>query len=264
MIVSSFFLTLWNEIRMTFYMSYYYKFNTLIRLFAMFLKFVGYSFFMFGGKIIASELTSPFLGYMVWFYAFFILLDMSWGLREEMQEGTIEQLFMGTSSPNLIFASRLFAAILLTTLKLFIVLSVLVGLFHIPFTFNFAGAVTLALTLGAISGLGLAIAGLTLIMKKTETIGVFFANIFLFLSGTIVAVDKLPKFVQFIAMSFPTTQGIIVLRNTVLKGQSLSSAFADGSLVILLITAAAYLIGGSMIFSYCVRWVKNKGSLGQY
>src|SRR5581483_5362751 len=175
MMLRSILMTILNEIHLTFYMSYYYKFNTLVRLFAMFLKFVGYSFFMFGGKLIASELTSPFLGYMVWFYAFFILLDMSWGLREEMQEGTIEQLFMGTVSANVIFASRLFAALLLTTLKLIIVISVLVGIFHIPFTFNVPGAITLALTLGAISGLGLAIAGLTLIMKRTETIGVFFA-----------------------------------------------------------------------------------------
>lgn len=264
MILSSILLTIWNEIRFTFYMSFYYKLNTLVRLFAMFLKFVGYSFFMFQGKIIPSELTSPFLGYMVWFYAFFILLDMSFGLREEMQEGTIEQLFMGTVPPHIIFGSRLLATILLTTIKLLIVLAVLVGLFHIPFTFNIAGAITLALTLSAISGLGLAVAGLTLIMKKTETLGVFFANIFLFLSGTIVAIDKLPKVIQLIAMSFPTTQGIIVLRNTVLHGQSLSQAWSDGSLIILIATAAVYVIGGTIVFSYCVRYVKNKGSLGQY
>lgn len=257
-------LTMWNEIYFYINMTIHYKLNTFMRLAAMFLKFIGYSFFIFNGAIDPAGLPSPFLGYTVWFYAFFILLDMSWGLREEMQEGTIEQLFMGTTPPHIIFASRILACIIVTTIKLLIILGVLMALLPIPLTFNLAGLCALTLTLASISGLGITIAGLTLVMKRTETIGVFFANMFLFLSGTIIPIDKLPKMVQYIAMAFPTTQGIIVLRNTVLHGQTLSSTWHDGSLLILLATTAVYVISGAVIFSLCVHHVKSRGSLSQY
>jgi ABC-2 type transport system permease protein len=264
MTISMLLLALYNEVRIGLFMSLYYRFNTLLRLVGMMLKFIGYIFMLFQGSLLASEMVSPILGYIVYFYSFFLLLEMSWTLSSEMKEGTIEQLFMSPMPPIIVFMGRILANMIVTTIKLVLVLSLLIAYFHIPLTFNATGLFMLCLTLASLSGLGLIVAGLTLVYKRTDSLGVFFVNIFLFLGGTIIPIDKLPSSIQLFAMTFPTTQGIIMLRNTVIHKESLYTTISNGGLITLLITTAIYLGGGIYIFSLCVNHVKKQGSLGQY
>jgi len=54
------------------------------------------------------------------------------------------------------------------------------------------------------------------------------------------------------------------LRKTLLEGVSLGTLAADGTLLWMVGNAAAYLVLGIMIFRWCERIAKRRGTLGQY
>jgi ABC-2 type transport system permease protein len=67
-----------------------------------------------------------------------------------------------------------------------------------------------------------------------------------------------------IARLLPLTPGIEVLRKTLLEGASLGALAADGTLLWMVGNAVAYLLLGIVIFRWCERIAKRRGTLGQY
>jgi len=86
----------------------------------------------------------------------------------------------------------------------------------------------------------------------------------LFLTGSLLPVSHFPNWLADIAKTLPITQGIIVLRNIELNGQSLATTWANGSLLWLIVHSAIYLSTGWIIFKWCERIAKRQGSLSQY
>lgn len=264
MTLSTLALTFYNEVRLNLQLNLHYRFNMLMRLIAMCLKFIGYSLFLFNGDITSPELSSTLLGYLVWFYAFFLLLDMSYVLRDEIQEGTVEQMFMSPMPVASILLSRIFATFLLITAKASIALSILAFGFNIPVKLSLAGLPIFIISIFGIAGLGLLIGATTLLTKRTESLGVLIANVILFFGGTILPIDKLPIWVQAIARTLPTTKGIIMLRNVVINNQPFADIIRDGSLLGLIINSFGYFALGLLVFNWGVKRIKQSGSLGQY
>jgi ABC-2 type transport system permease protein len=89
-------------------------------------------------------------------------------------------------------------------------------------------------------------------------------NALLFLTGSLLPVSRFPEWLATIARTLPITQGIDVLRNILLNGQSLSSAWSNGSLVWLVIHSCLYLIVGWIIFKWCESIARKQGSLSHY
>ena len=77
-------------------------------------------------------------------------------------------------------------------------------------------------------------------------------------------VEHLPDWLESVSKWLPTTQGIIVMREIVLEGQSLGAVVTDGGLAILTAQSAIYLVAGWVIFKYSERIAKRRGTLGQY
>ena len=257
-------LTLYNEIRMGLHMSLHYGFNLSMRLLSMLLKFVGYSLFISHGSLDPTQLPPILIGYLVHFYATFVVIDVSFILREEVQEGTIEQLFMTPMPVELIFLGRIIATLVLTTVKAIIGLGTLALLLKITVPVTLAAIPVLLLTLVAITGLGLMLAAITLLTKRTQALAILVGNVLLFVSGTVLPISYLPYPVQLFAKTLPTTQGIIVLRSLLINSHTLGDVWANGSLGLLLITTTLYYLGGLVLFAWCVRAVKKQGTLGQY
>lgn len=255
---------LWNEIQLGLWISLHYRFNIITRLIAMALKFVGYSLFLFNGTLQAAALTSPLIGYLVWFFAFFIFIDMSYTLRETIQEGTIEQLFMSPASPLIVVLGRILATALVTAVKAFLTIGVLIFAFSIPFPITVASLLVFVIALISCIAVGLIISAITLITKRTESLGILLSNISLFVSGTILPIESLPHSLQLMANVLPTTHGIIVLRKLMVDNLSLLATWHDGSLKLLLVNACCYSIASWIIFSFCVAYVQKKGTLNQY
>jgi ABC-2 type transport system permease protein len=123
--------------------------------------------------------------------------------------------------------------------------------------------VCLLIALG-VYGFGYLIGGMVLIYKQMESLTSLLSNGMLFLNGTLLPVALMPRWLAAIARALPSTQGVIVMRRVVLEGQTLGAAWADGSLVWLLVHSVLLLTGGVAVFTWCEYVAKRNGSLGQY
>jgi len=106
--------------------------------------------------------------------------------------------------------------------------------------------------------------GAALVFKQIGALADLMQNILLFLSGSLVPVAHFPGWLAAVARTLPITQGIIVLREVVLDGQSLPATWMNGSLVWLTVHSVLYCCGGWLVFKLCERVAKQQGSLGQY
>ncbi|MEM7031902.1 MAG: ABC transporter permease [Chloroflexota bacterium] len=255
---------LFNEIQKGLIIQWSYKFNMVTELVMLAFLFVGISFFMGGGTLDADNLAPALIGYSMWFYVTIALSSMSWSLREEAQQGTLEQMYMSTAPATLIQIGRSLSTVLVTTFMVLCISIPMIFALNIELPFRLAALPVFILTMFGAYGFSFMVGGATLLFKQVGSLANLIQNVMLFLNGAFLPIEHLPPWMVVIAQTLPTTQGIIVLRNVILDGQSLSSAWIDGSLSWLVIHSTLYFVSGLLVFAYCERKAKQKGLLGQY
>jgi ABC-2 type transport system permease protein len=253
-----------GETRKGLMISWTYRVNLLTSLATVAFVFVGISLLMGRGRPDPRENAGMLLGFVAWFYAAAAISDMSYSIRSETQAGTLEQMSMSPAPFALLLLGRVLANFLVTTAQLLIMGLVLVFALRIPLPLRWEGLPVLAITLVGVFGFGYMIAGATLVFKNVESLANLVQNVLLFLNGTLLPVALMPRGFQFLAQTMPSTQGIILLRNTMLGGQTLGSAWADGSLVWLVVHSCLYFAAGWFLFGRCLHVARRQGSLGQY
>ena len=257
-------VTLLGEVRKSLLISWTYRTNLFVSMFTIGFVFVGIGFLMGEGELNPDQLASMFLGYLAWFYALAAIGDLSWGLRGEVNAGTLEQMSMSPVPIGLILMGRVFANLILTTAQLLIQGILFYLLLGVRIPMRWEGIPVVALTLAGVFGFGYLIAGATLVFKQVESFANLIQNVLLFLNGTILPVDAMPGWLVGVAKVLPSTQGIFVLRQVVLGGRSLASTWQDGSLLWLVVHSVIFFTVGWLAFGYCERIAKEQGSLGQY
>ena len=241
-----------------------YKFDMLMQLVTVGLIFLGASFLLQGGQFNPSQSASILLGYVVWFYARIVIMSTSGDLVGEAQAGTLEQMYMSPIAPGLLLLGRMFALLVSTTFLVILptlCITLLLGI-HIPLRWE--GIPVLLITLAGLFGFTLILSGAALVFKQISELADLVQNTLLFLTGSLLPISRFPTWLAAIAKTLPITQGIIVLRNVVLNGQSLSSSWSDQSLVWLLVHSTIYISAGWIIFKWCEHFARKQGSLGQY
>ncbi len=241
-----------------------YRFNIITHLVTVGFIFIGATFFLGGGQFNSKQLPSLFLGYLVWFYARIVILTTSEDLMWEAQSGTLEQMYMSPTTSELLVLGRVLATLISTTIMVAltsIALTFLLGI-HIPLRWE--GLPVLIITLIGLFGFSLMLGGAALVFKQIEALADLLQNALLFLTGSLLPVSHFPNWLEAFTKTLPITQGIIVIRNVMLSGQSLSSTWADGSLIWLCINSGIYLCAGWLIFKWCERIAKQQGSLSHY
>ena len=241
-----------------------YKFEMLLNLLMMGGIFVGIGFFMGGGQLNQEQLTFMLIGYVMWLYASTVVSSMSFDLLNEAQSGTLEQIFMSPVPVSLLLIGRSFTTLILATIEILLfAIPVLWGL-DINIPIRWQGLVIFIITMTGLFGFGFIIAGATLVFKRVGALAGLVTNALLFLNGSMFPVDQFPNWVAVIAKTMPTTQGIILLRETLLQTQSLVNLWKDGSLIFLSFHSALYFCGGLLFFIWCVHRAKMDGTLGHY
>ena len=253
-----------NEIQKRMILLWSYKFNFVTQMFMIGLIFVGISFFMAGGQPQPEMLASGLVGYLIWFFALAAISDMSWGIREETQTGTLEQMYMSPLPTGVLMLSRSVASLVINMMMVGVAGVVLVLILGISLPLTWAALPVFLLTMGGLYGFALILGGTTLIFKQVEALANLLQNTLLFLNGALLPVDRLPGWMEAIAKTLPTTQGIIVLRQVILDGQTLAQTWQSGSLVGLVINSAVYFVAGWFIFRWCENRARRMGALGQY
>jgi ABC-2 type transport system permease protein len=257
-------LVLYNETWKRLLIIWDYKFDILTQLLTVSLIFIGATFFLGDGRFDDRQLPMMLLGYVVWFYARIVLIHTSADLVNEAAAGTLEQMYMSPISAEVLLLGRLFAMLVVTTLLVFFPTLGLILLLHIHIPPNWEGIVILILTLAGLFGFTMILTGAALVFKQIGALADLTQNILLFLSGSLVPVTHFPAWLAIVARTLPITQGIIVLREVVLDGQSLVAVWTNGSLIWLMVHSALYCAGGWLVFKLCERIAKQQGSLGQY
>ena len=241
-----------------------YKFNTLMSMLSLSLIFLGINFMLGNGHLNQQVMASTLLGYLIWFFAITAIENMSYGLRDEMQCGQLEQLYMSPAPAQVVLLGRAFSNLIVTMVMVIIMALVMITLFGIPMPMRLEGVPVFVLTLIGLYGFGYALGGATLVFKQTGPLSNMLTNALLFTNGAILPVDRLPDWLQTVAKLLPSTQGILVLRSVILDGKPLGATWADGSLELLVLHSLLFFIVGWFVYRWCESIAKRKGSLGQY
>jgi ABC-2 type transport system permease protein len=173
-------------------------------------------------------------------------------------------MYMSVAPTGLIVLGRAFARFLFSVAMVVILGGIIIMLLKMQLTFRIITLIPVALTIVGLYGFGFMIAGIALVFKQVGTLAGLFSNILLFVNGTLLPIDRFPGWLESLVKTLPTTQGIIVLRKTILSDDSLVSLWLDGSLIYLTVHSTIYLIIGWSIFKWCERKAKLQGTLGQY
>jgi ABC-2 type transport system permease protein len=243
---------------------WYYKFNMLTQLITLSVIFIVVLFFIGNGSITQDRLSTSVLGFIVWFYTVNALTTVGIELAGEAQAGTLEQMYMAIVPSELILVGRALTTIISTTCLIVLFDLGLILFLHTAIPMSWQGLLVFLVTLVGLFGTGLIIAGATLIFKHVHDLANLIINMFIFLNGTLLPIERLPRWLASVATTLPSTQGIILLREVVLNGRSLGDIWADGRLLDLLLNSGMYLLVGWGIFKLCERIAQRQGSLGQY
>ncbi|WP_116201502.1 ABC transporter permease [Amycolatopsis circi] len=244
--------------------NWYYKFNMVMQLVTLTAIFLFLVFFLGHGSMDPGQLTSALLGYVVWFYAVNMVSWVGIDLVSEAQTGTLEQMCMSVSPPELLLLGRAVAALVTTTGLVAVLDLVLLASFGVSVPVSGGGLLMLALTLTGLFGFGLMIGGAMLVFKHVGALANLMINMIIFTNGTLLPVDEFPRWLTTIANSLPSTQGVTMLRESVLQGRSLAAMWSDGGLPGLLLNTGIYLGLGVLVFEVGIRRARVRGSLGQY
>ncbi len=257
-------LALASETWKGFMITWSYKFNNLMSMVSMSFIFLGINYMIGNGQLNPEAMSSTLLGYLTWFYAITAIENMSWNLRDEMQCGQLEQLYMSPAPAQVMIGGRALSTLIVTTIQVVIMATVMGLVFGLRFPMRIEGLPVFALTLLGLYGFGYALGGATLVFKQTGPLSNLLTNALLFINGSFLPVDRLPDWLQTAAKILPSTQGIVVMRNVILGNQSLGDAWLDGSLPLLVIHTALFFTAGWLVYRACEGVAKRKGTLGQY
>lgn len=256
-------LVVFNEIRKGLLVTWHYKFNLINEFITLGVNFLGTALLMNYGNTDLADFGPSLLGYIVWVYAYYIL-NVSITLTLEGRSGTLEQMYMSPVHPAVIFVGESISTLVSTTLMLVAMSIIITILCSISLPLTLSSIPILCITLVGLIGFGLGIAGMALLYKNVAGLVDLIGTLLYYLNGSMLPIDKLPGWIQTVAHTLPTTEGIIVLRSLVFGSESLWQLVQNGKLFSLIINSSFYFVGGLLLFIFCEKSAKKKGRLGQY
>lgn len=244
-------LLLWN-----------YRFNLLMESISIVVVFIGLNFFVGSGDLQAEQLEASLIGYLIWIYTFMAISNMGWSLKEEAQTGTLEQMYMSPTPPEVLILGRVLANFITTSLMIGLVILILIPLFDISLPLRLEGLVVFLWTMVGLLGLGLMVGGATLVFKHVESLSYFIQYGLMFLNGSLVSIEKFPPWLETAARLLPGTQGIFTLRLALLEKQSFEELWIN--LLLLIVHSTVYFIMGWLVYKIGESYARQHGTLGQY
>jgi ABC-2 type transport system permease protein len=240
------------------------KIGSFLELILFGLFFVAITFALGRGAFHREQVASLLIGFVGYIFFHMQTNRLFWGLLGEMQSGTLEQMYLSPLPSWLLTIGLEVASVVEATFSA-IVLYLLINLVvSVAIPLRWAALLPLLMLVIGSVGYSLILGGLTLLFKRLEILKEVFQVVVLIFGGVFVSLERMPGWMATIARLLPLTPGIEVLRKILLEGVSLRALAADGTLLWLVGNAAAYLFLGIVIFRWCERIAKRKGTLGQY
>ncbi|QKS69844.1 ABC transporter permease [Paenalkalicoccus suaedae] len=224
---------------------------------------------------IEAMLFQLLIGIFIWYVGINSIAVFTFILQEEMQLGTLEQIYLTKTSLTKMLFGRAFSTfifdaiggIVLALLTFTVIITIstepitVAGLFQSVDWLFFA--VVIALTMVGIYGFSFMLAGLSIVFKRISAITVLLNYAFLFFTGITLAEGSLPFVIDLIAKQLPITYGVINL-NAMSQSQSSLANFASTEFVILVAHSISYMIIGLLLFHLMLNVARKNGNLGHY
>ncbi|ADI13615.1 ABC transporter permease [Truepera radiovictrix] len=208
-------------------------------------------------SLLADKSLATLMALFFWQYASVPLSRVAADIWEETSTGAFEQTYLHAGAPVAVLFVRLclyFVRQSALQLPVFAALALLsfgwAPLASYPW---FGFALSLALTLASLAGLGLVVGGVLLVSRNAISYASAAEYALLFLSGVIVPIAALPAPLQALAPWLPLSLGVEALRRLE------AGAAPYGLLLLLGVQAAALLLLGLAVFRVCLARALRRG-----
>jgi ABC-2 type transport system permease protein len=219
-------------------------------------------FFIGSGRLVQALFAPSLIGFASYALAYIVSLKMVAGTLEEMNAGTLEQIHLSPLPSWALSLGRLAAAATEAVGLTALVSTGLILVLGIRFDFRLDALLPIVLTILDVAGFGLLLGGLAIRVTSIGAVLHVMQGIVLFLNGAFVPVSLFPAWLQVVARLLPTTLGVEVTQKILLRGDSLATVWADGSLVWLLAHTALMVIVGAVAYQLSIRRALREGRLG--
>ncbi|HAY54165.1 ABC transporter permease [Schleiferilactobacillus harbinensis] len=216
--------------------------------------------FMAGGTLLGTRMTDLIIGYVLWMLVLNTVGDMGFGIAEEAENGTLEQLFLSPLGPLRLFLMR--AVITLGTSLVFII-CVLIGILlltGIRLRLELVQLIPFSLALLVALALGLLVASLAIVFKRvSQALSIIqFGFVFLLM----IPFDTGGPLLAFVGHFVPLVPMFSLLRQMLHH----PAGFAGGGLLLFwsMVNTLVWLLVGLITFQQATNAARHHGTIGHY
>ena len=197
------------------------------------------------------------VGYALWVFLLITYQDISFTLRIESQEGTLEQLYMSPHGIGWVMGAKVAASFLFNLLIMAIILFITMLTSGVSLNLDFFSLLPVLVgTLFSSLAMGFLVGGLTLIFKRIDSYTQMIQFIW-------IAFISLPANQIFWMRLLPGSYGATLVRNITISNQNLIQIGLN-QLLFLYIIGLLHLAIGYGIYKLCERKAMREGMLGHY
>lgn len=240
-----------------------YYFDTLSMIITMFLVFliIFYGAMALLGGVTPTDsgdtLEGIVVGFMVWTFALVAYANLSWGMIEEAQQGTLEQLYMSPLGFGWVNIFRVAANFIVNALMVIVVLLLMMATTGKWLNLDVPSLIPLILlTVAGAYGIGFFMGGLALVFKRVQSaLQVLQFVLVIFIAAPL---GWLP-FMKFLPLSLGTR----LIGMVMIEERSLLQ-LPPGDVLFLIGNSAFYFGLGFLIFKLFENVARDRGLLGHY
>ncbi len=184
-------------------------------------------------------------------------------IRSEQQMGTLEYLLLSNTRLEFVLTYSGLISFLQAVVNVALLLLIVIFVFGIPMDVNLpAAGVAIILTITSLSGIGLMSAGVIIVTKVGDPITWGFTTLTGLLSGVLFPIEYLPKWLQMVSWTLPTTHALHALRMSLI--QSATMGEISQQLTMLLVMWLVTLPAGFLAVRYGFDRARKAGTLAHY
>jgi len=238
-----------------------YYFNTVSSLITYYVVFliIFYGVKAVGGPAMSAgdTLEGMIVSYFLWTQVMYAYSALSWGIADEAQVGTLEQLYLCPYGFGFVNACSMAVSLVVNLLVNAILLLAAMATTGKWLQLDVVSILPLlVLTLFGAYGVGFAMGGLALVFKRIQA--TFQILQFVFFGFLFIPLTKFPA-----GAYLPLAMGNALVKRVMVDGLRLWELPA-GELAVVAGTGILYLALGLAAFSWASRVARTRGLLGQY
>jgi ABC-2 type transport system permease protein len=222
------------------------------------LLFGGYrGFASMAGAVGGSGIENLVVGYVLWFFMLTTYQDVFHTILLEARQGTLEQLYMSVHGFGWVMGAKAAAGFVVNLI--FVVVLLIAAMLTSGVTLRLDVLSLFPVLLGTllgVLGVGFAIGGVTLILKRIES----YTQMVQFLLIGLIAVPA-ERFVVFRLL--PGSYGAVLIREIMVNGKNLLE-LGVGNVLVMYLIGFAHLFLGYASYKVCERKAMIQGTLGHY